>query len=174
MPGIAVDDIFRISGFVMSRTSVVTLVDGIPYQGITEVNFEEAREGEIVHGQRTDGQPLGVTSGLYMPGALTFKAYLPTAAQIEEQLTVEGLGSFGSYLFDFILEIFENPLLPSISVVLTGCKIEGRKLGIPTDTGALVNEYTCKFLGATTVAEGNGVDGIPTFLANVGGVTNGL
>lgn len=174
MPGVGVDEIFRVGGFIFSRTSVATLVDGVPYTGITEVSFEEAREGEIIHGQRTDGSPIGITSGLYMPGSMTFKTMIDTGTQMENQLSILGLGSFGSYLFTFILEIFENPLLPSITMVLSQCKIEKRKFAIPTDTSGLQYEYEAKFLQATTVGEGIGLAGIPSVLANVASITNGL
>lgn len=175
MPGVGVDEIFRVGGFVFSRTSVSTLIDGVPYTGILEVGgIEEAREGEFVHAQRTDGTPLGVTSGLYMPGPLTFKTAIDTGELICEQLTPLGLGSFGSYLFTFILEIFENPSLPSITIVAQKVKIEKRKFAVPTDTGALATEFECKHQGLTVVGEGVGLAGIPTILANLASVTNGL
>jgi hypothetical protein len=174
MPGVGVDEIFRTGGFMFSRTSVATLVDGVPYTGIIEVNGEEAREGELQHGQRADGTPLGITSGLYMPGAFTFKAYVDTAEQICSQLAVPGLGSFGNYLFPFILEIFENPLLPTLQIAWSRVKIEKRKFGVPTDTGGLLVEFECKHQGMTTVGEGIGLVGIPNVLANYAGLTNGL
>ena len=165
------DEVFRIGGFLFSRTSVSVLIDGVPYTGVFEINGEEAREGELVHGQRTDGTPLGVTSGLYMPGALTFKAYVDTAEQITEQLGASGLGSFGSYLFPLILEIFENPSLPSLTITWNKVKIEKRKFGVPTDTGALAVEFEAKHQGMQTVGEGIGLVGLPSILANVAGIT---
>jgi hypothetical protein len=133
VPGIGVDEVFRVGGFMFSRTSVQTLVDGVPYTGIVEVNGEEAREGEIVPGQRTDAPPLGITTGLFMPGAFTFKTYIDTGEMICEQLSVLGLGSFGNYQFPFILEIFENRLLPSLAFLWSNVKIEKRKFALPTD-----------------------------------------
>ena len=174
MPAVGVDEVFRVGGFVFSRTSVATLVDGVPYTGITEVNVDEAREGELVHGQRTDGTPLGITSGLYKPGAFTFKALVDSGTQMEQQLAVLGAGSFGNYLFSFILEIFENPLLPTLTIQLNKCKIEKRKFALPTDTKELQYEYECKFLGLQTIGAGVGLTGVPSILANYLGVTNGL
>lgn len=170
---VGADEAFRIGGFMFSRTSVRTLIDGVPYTGIIEVNGEESREGEIQHGQRTDGTPLGVTSGLYMPGPLTFKAYADTAEMLCTQLAPLGLGSFGSYLFTLILEIFENPLLPSLTIQWNKVKIEGRKFGVPTGGEGLITEFTCKHLGMQTVGAGAGLIGIPNILANRAGVTNG-
>lgn len=174
MPGIGVDEVFRIGGFMFSRTSVSTLVDGVPYTGITEVNGDEAREGELQHGQRTDGTPLGITSGLYMPGAFTFKTYVDTGEQMCQQLSVGGLGSFGNYLFTFILEIFENPLLPSITIQWNKVKIEKRKFALPTDAAGLMYEFECKHLGMQTIGAGVGLGGLPNVLANYVGITNGI
>lgn len=175
MPNIGVDEVLRIGGFCFSRTSCSTLVNGVPYTGILEISgIEEAREGEFVHGQRSDGTPLGVTSGLYMPGALTFKTEIATGEMICEMLAPLGLGSFGSYLFPFIVEIFENPLLPSLTITANKCKIEKRKFSVPTDAGVLATEFECKHQGLIVVGAGVGLVGIPTMLANVGGVTNGL
>ena len=170
--GIGVDEIFRISGFAFSRTSVATMIDGVPYTGVLEVGgLEEAREGELVHGQRTDGTPLGVTSGLYMPGPLTFKTAIDTGEMLCEQLAIKGFGSFGSYLWTFILEIFENPALPSITVTANKVKIEKRKFAVPTDTGALATEFECKHQGLVVVGAGAGLLGVPTLLANVASMT---
>lgn len=171
MPG--VDEILRISGFIFSRTSAQITIDGVPYTGFLEVGgLEEAREGELIHGQRTDGTPLGVTSGLYMPGPLTFKTEIATGEMICEQLTVKGLGSFGSALWTFIMEIFENPALPSLTIAATKCKIEKRKVGVPTDASALATEFECKHQGMTMIGAGAGLLGVPTILANLSGITS--
>ena len=174
MPGVGVDEVFRVGGFMFSRTSVATLVDGVPYTGIIEVNGDEAREGELQHGQRTDGTPLGITSGLYMPGAFTFKTYVDTGEQICAQLAALGNGSFGNYLFTFLLEIFENPLLPTLSIQWNKVKIEKRKFALPTDTSGLMYEFEAKHQGMATVGEGIGLVGIPSLLANYASSTNGL
>lgn len=164
--GIGADEIFRIGGFMFSRTSCAVKADGIPFTGIFDINGEEAREGELVHGQRTDGTPLGVTSGLYMPEALTFKAYSDTAMLLEQTLAALGLGSYGNVLWTLSVEIFENPTLPTLNFAWQKVKIEKAKRNVPTDTGALATEYTCKFQGFTGVGEGIGLAGLPSVLAN--------
>ena len=166
------DEVFRISGFVFGRTSTTHLFDGIPYTGVLEVGgLEEAREGELIHGQRTDGTPLGITSGLYMPGAFTWKMAIDSAEQLCETLAIKGLGSFGSYLFTYVIEIFENPLLPSLTIQLNKVKIEKRKFAVPTDTGALAVEFEAKHQGLQTIGAGIGLTGIPSILANIAGIT---
>ena len=168
MPGVGADEIFRVGGFAFSRTSVRTIVQGVPYTGLTEVNGEESREGELVHGQRPDGTPLGITSGLYKPGALTFKALIETGEQICQQLALLGIppGSFGNARWTLILEIFENPTLPALTLQWNGVKIEKRKFALPTDTKELMYEFECKYLGFQSVGAGLGLDGIPSILAN--------
>jgi hypothetical protein len=168
------DEIFRIGGFMFSRTSVAVSVDGVPYTGIVEVDGEEAREGELQHGQRTDGTPLGITSGLYMPGPLTFKTYIDTGEQMCQQLSIPGFGSFGSYLWTMVLEIFENPLLPSLTITWNNVKIEKRKFTLPTDVAGLMYQFDCKHQGMVTVGAGVGLTGLPNILANLSSLTNGL
>lgn len=174
MPAVGVDEIFRIGGFMFSRTSCATLVAGVPYTGIFEVNVEESREGELQYGQRTDGTPLGITSGLYTPGAFTFKAYVDSGEMIMQQLAVLGNGSFGNVLFPFIVEIFENVALPSLTIQINNVKIEKRKLTVPTDTAGLAYEFECKYLSMQTVGAGIGLTGIPSILANYASLTSPL
>ncbi len=171
MTAIGADEIFRIGGFMFSRTSVSVKAQGVPFTGIFDINGEESREGELVHGQRNDGTPLGVTSGLYMPGPVTFKAYVDSGQMLCEQLAAQGLGSFGNVLWNLTLEIFENPALPTLTFNWRKVKIEKRKFGVPTDTGALATEFECKHQGLVVVGVGAGLTGIPTLLANAGGIT---
>ena len=171
MPSVGVDEVFRIGGFVFSRTSVAVLIQGVPYTGVSEINGEESREGEFMYGQRADGTPLGVTSGLYTPGPLTFKAAVDTGEQICQQLAALGLGSFGSCLFNLTLQLFENPALPTLTMNWSKVKIEKRKIGVPTDASGLQYEFECKHQGMTTVGAGVGLVGIPAILANRAGIT---
>jgi hypothetical protein len=171
VPNIAVDEVFRIGGYVFSRSSVGVKAQGVPYSGFAEINGEESREGEYLWGQRSDGTPLGITSGLYVPGPLTFKTAVDTGEQLCQQLGTQGLGSFGNVLWTLILEIFENPALPAVSIMWQKVKIEKRKIGIPTDATPLMYEFECKHQGMQVVAEGLGLLGLPTVLANQAGIT---
>jgi hypothetical protein len=166
MPSFGADEIFRIGGFMFSRTSVSVHVDGVPYTGIFELKGEESREGELVHGQRGDGTPLGITSGLYMPGPFSMKMYPDTAEQVLSQLSLLGLGSFGNALFTLNLQIFESLTLPTINLQWNKVKIEKRATPIQTDAGALAWEFECKHQGMQSVGEGLGLGGIPNLLAN--------
>lgn len=163
---IGADEIFRVGGFMFSRTSVCTKIDGVPYTGIIEVNGGEKREGEFQYGQRPSGRPLGVTSGLYAPDAFTFKAYIETGEMICEQLAAIGRGSFGNVLFPFILEIFENPTLPTMSIAWDLVKIESRKFALPTDAGGLLYEFECKHQGMSSRGEGIGLSGLESILGD--------
>lgn len=168
------DEIFRISGFIFSRTSVAVKIDGVPYTGVSEINGEDSREGELVHGQRTDGTPLGITSGLYMPGDVTFKALADTAEMIKTQLAAPGSGSFGSVLFSLQLEIFENPSLPTLTIGWDKVKIQAHKFGVPTDATGLQFEFTGKPTGGMwTRGAGVGLTGLRNVLANIAAVTSG-
>jgi hypothetical protein len=174
MPSLAVDEILRVGNFMFSRTSCRILLGGIPYTGVLDISWEESREGELQYGQRTDGTPLGYTSGLYTPGALTWKMYVDSGEMFLQQLTVLGFGSFGSVSFPFIIEISESAENPSMTFAFNGVKIEKRKLAVPTDTSGLMYEFEAKYLSAGVVGAGMGLTGLPTQLANVGQITNGI
>jgi hypothetical protein len=173
---LAVDEVFRVSGIPFSWTSTGSKVDGVPYTGFLELDFEESREGEYVHAQRTDGTPLGITSGLYKIDGFRFKTLIDTGEQICQQLalTPGANGGFGNARWIYILEIFEVGN-PTMTVTIDGVKIEKRKLSTAKGSEALAYEFECKALQVTTVGAGLGLTGVPNTLANVlGGVFGAL
>lgn len=168
MPG--VDEIFRVSGIPFSWTSTASKVNGVPYIGFLEMNFEESREGELVHAQRGDGTPLGITSGLYKVDSFTFKTLIDTGEQICQQLAATPFanGSFGNARWIYTLEIFE-PGNPVLTITITGAKIQKRKLANAKGAEALAYEFECAALRMTTVGAGLGLAGVPMNLANLFG-----
>ena len=171
MPGLGVDEVFRIAGVPFSWTSTSAQINGVPYIGFLEFNFEESREGELIHGQRQDGTPLGITSGLYKVDSVTFKTLVDTGEQICSQLaaTPGANFSFGNARFVLSISIFENFLQPTIGITALGCKIEKRKFAPAKGAEALMYEFECKALGMVTVGVGVGLTGIPNMLANIAG-----
>jgi hypothetical protein len=142
------------------------MVDGVPYTGFLEVSWEESREGEYVHAQRSDGTPLGVTSGLYKVDSFSFKTLIDTGEQICQQLTATGLGSFGSAQWNYTLQIFE-PGNPTMTINISRIKIEKRKFSTAKGAEALAYEFECKAASVQVIGAGLGLVGVPTNLAKV-------
>lgn len=166
MPG--VDEILRVAGIPFSWTSTASKVAGVQYSGFLEVNFEESREGELIHAQRTDGTPVGITSGLYKVDTFSFKTLIDTGEMICNQLALApgGNRSFGNARFAYVLEIFE-PGNPALTIQIFGAKIEKRKLSTAKGAEALAYEFECKALQMQTVGEGLVLPGVPMNLANL-------
>lgn len=164
----AADEIFRISGIPFSWTSTASKVAGVAYTGFLEMNFEESREGELIHAQRQDGTPVGITSGLYKVDSFTFKTLLDTGELLCNQLAAApgANGSFGNARWTYVLEIFE-PGNPALTIQIFGAKIEKRKLATAKGTEALAYDFECKALQMQTVGAGLVLPGVPMNLANL-------
>lgn len=163
-----IDEILRVSGVPFSWTSTSSKVEGVPYTGFLEVNVEESREGEYVHAQRTDGTPVGITTGLYKVDSFTFKTLIDTGEQLSQQLALlsNPPGSFGNVRWTYILEIFEIGN-PTLVITVNGVKIEKRKLAAVKGTEALAYEFECKALSMVTVGVGLALSGEPMTLGNI-------
>jgi hypothetical protein len=157
-----VDKLLRLNGVPLSWTSTKSRINGISYEGFLEVNIEESREGEYIHGQQPDGTPLGITSGLYKVDSFTFKTLADTGEMICQQLALStspvsgpAAGSFGDARFTYQLEIFE-PVGPTMMITVVGAKIEKRKITTAKGTEAFAYEFTCKALTVQSVGAGVG------------------
>jgi hypothetical protein len=121
----------RLNGTPFSNTSCSWLIAGAPYIGITAINYEEKRERALIHGQRKDGTPLGITSGKYSVGAVTMTMLTSTFQRLAEQLTILGLGSYGDAIFPIIATYSETRASlagePPVIVDIQGCRITGIK-----------------------------------------------
>lgn len=162
----AIDQLLRLNGCPISWTSTRSKFNGLGYVGILEVNAEESREGELVHAQQPDGTPLGITSGLYKVDSFSFKTLTDTGEQLCEQLALSfdqqgnaAANSFGDARFIYTLEMFE-PNGPTMTLTVTGCKIEKRKFAAAKGTEALATEFACKALYLRTTGSGKGLSGV--------------
>lgn len=162
---LAIDQILRLNQCPLSWTSTRSLFNGMPLVGVTEVNIEESREGEIVHGQQPDGTPLGITSGLYKVDTCTFQILADSAQMLCEMLSISfgpqgnALNSFGDARYNYQLGISE-PLGPTMTVMVNGVKIEKRKISAQKGTGALAWDLECKAMTVQTVGVGAGLSGL--------------
>jgi hypothetical protein len=120
-------NIVRINGTPYSWTSCSHFFNGLPYKGLTAVDFDETREVELVHAGQQDGTPLGITSGIYKVESVSFTMIRDSADGLMLDLTTLGLGSFGDAEFLYTLQQFEPSLPPRLprQVIIGGCRIVG-------------------------------------------------
>lgn len=120
-------NLVRINRVPYSWTSCAHFFNGIPYKGVTSVNYKETREVKLVHAAQQDGTPLGITAGIYKVENFNFTLLRDSAAALMADLTAFGLGSFGDAEFTYVNSVFEPVIPPSLPVqtVLTGCRITG-------------------------------------------------
>lgn len=164
---LAIDQILRLNQTPISWTSTRSLFNGIfAFSGITEVNVEESREGELVHAQQPDGTPIGITSGLYKVDSFGLQMTVDAGELLFETLALSfnpltGVagGSFGDARFSYQL-IMGEPFGPQMSITVNGCKIEKRKMSAQKGTGALVWDLEMKAMTVRSIGALYGLSGI--------------
>jgi hypothetical protein len=166
----AADEIFRLSGVIFSRTNTRSKVSGVPYTGIKSFDIADKREGEIVFGQRTSGEPLGITDGVYSVDDWNAEIYADTWEMMCEQLGAApgANGSFGNARWIYSLTISAPGVinLPTLSLTVEGMKIEGRAFSFTDDAGALLWKVKGKATVMKTRGEGVGLSAVPSYLSN--------
>jgi len=167
---VGADEVFRLSGVMLSRTNTRSLISGVPYTGIKTFDISDKREGEIVFGQRTNGIPLGITDGLYSVDDWNMEIYADSYQMMMDQMlaTPFANGSVGNVRFTYTLTISLPgvPAMPTLSLTVQGMKLEKRSFALADDASALVWKIGGKALTMTTVGEGVGLAGLPSYLAN--------
>jgi hypothetical protein len=166
----AVDEIFRLSGVVFSRTNTRSKFSGVPYTGVRAFSISDKREGEIVFGQRTSGVPLGITDGVYQVEDWELEIYADSYSLLMQQLAAApgANGSAGNTRFTYGWTISAPGVvsLPTLSLAVAGMKLEGRALAFQDDAGALVWKLKGKALHMYTRGEGVGLTAVPEYLSN--------
>lgn len=136
-------DIIRVNSTILSWNSFSLKIDGIPYNGITGFDYEQKRERPVVYAARRDGVALGKPAGKYSVPTCTLTMLRDSADKLTTQLTAKGLGSYGDAEFTFIAQYFEPvPGSVPITVVGTGCTIDGEKDTNQEGTDASLTEFT--------------------------------
>ncbi|MGO9358050.1 MAG: hypothetical protein ACLP1D_10290 [Xanthobacteraceae bacterium] len=79
----------RLGGTILSGRSVEVDFGFGVYDGFVGVGYSEKRERKGVQGSRKDLRIVGVTAGVYTPGALTLKFLQATALMLKEQLAAQ-------------------------------------------------------------------------------------
>lgn len=156
----------RVNRIPYSWTSCSFFINGVPWKGVTAVDFEETREGELVHDAHQDGVPIGITSGLYQVSNLSFTFLRDSAHALMLELGILAPGPtlcYGDAEFFFTMQLFEPittigqvPSLP-VTTVISGCRIQGVKEKQEVGSGALVTELPCKAIFMTRAIAGAAV-----------------
>lgn len=134
-------DIIRVNNTILSWNSFSLKIDGFPYVGILGFDYEQKRERKVVHAAKRDGTALGKTSGKYTVPTCTLTMLRDSYDKLTTYLTGKGLGSYGDAEFVFIAQYIE-PLQPPITVIGTGCTIDGEKETQAEGVDELVTEVT--------------------------------
>ena len=167
---IGVDEVFRLSGVIFSRTNTRSIISGVPYTGVKEFDISDKREGEIVFGQRTSGIPLGITEGVYQVEDWNMTLYADSYELFMEQLSITPGANLSAgnvrFMYTLTISLPGNPTMPTLSLSVFGMKLEGRAFSLVDDASALVWKIKGKALIMTTVGEGVSLSGVPSYLAN--------
>lgn len=128
-------DLVRIGSTLHSWNSQSFKIDGLPYNGVLSVDYEDKRTRKRVYGAKRDGVALGFTSGKSEPGPFVMKMLADSAQVMLNQLAIKGLGSYGDAEDILIsIQVFEPPpslpglaLAPSLLIIASGCRVAGVK-----------------------------------------------
>jgi hypothetical protein len=127
------DDFVRWNNKIVSAKSCSFTLAGVPFVGITALDYEEKLEKKIVHAANRSGAPLGTTAGKYEASAsftmlhdVFHKKFLPLMAGMSTALGFAP-GSWGAAPpWPLIAQYKEGPIPPDV-VTITGCEITGAK-----------------------------------------------
>lgn len=141
------DDFVRWNNRVVSAKSCRYLIAGVPYVGITALDYEEKLEKELVYGADRSGSPIGMTSGKYSVSPFTItmlkdvfmKKFLPQMAILSAANLAPG--SYGAGSFPLVAQYSEPPLTPDQDII-SGCQIVGTKDAYQEGISALVTEIS--------------------------------
>ncbi len=126
-------DFVRLNNRVVSAKSVSFGIAGVPYQGITAMDYSEKMDKELVYDSDKSGGPVGMTSGKYgaEPASITMLKDVFTLKFLTQFgiLSAANLapGAWGQALpFPVSIQYIELPF-PPILDLLSGCEITGAK-----------------------------------------------
>ena len=134
-------DLIRINNTILSWNSTSFKFDGVPYNGILGFDYDQKRERKVVHAAKRDGRPLGKTAGKYTVPTMTLTMLRDSADKLTTQMTLKGLGSYGDAEFIVIAQYIEPLQLP-VTVICTGCTIDGEKDSNQEGVDELTTEFT--------------------------------
>lgn len=126
-------DFVRLNNRVLSAKSVSFNIAGVPYQGITAMDYSEKMDKELVYDSDKSGGPVGMTSGKYgaEPASITMlkdvftMKFLPLMGVASAANLAPGSWA-QSLPFPVAVQYIELPILP-VTDLLSGCEIISAK-----------------------------------------------
>ncbi len=126
-------DFVRLNNRVVSAKSVSFNIGGVPYQGITAMDYSEKLDKELVYDSDKGGGPVGMTSGKYgaEPASITMLKDVFTVKFLSQMGILSAVnlapGSWAQALpFPVAIQYVELPI-PPILDLLEGCEIISAK-----------------------------------------------
>lgn len=148
------NDQVRRSNILLSWQSDRVKIDGNEWVGITAVGYEEKLERTIVHGNKKDATPLGMTRGKYSVTSCTITMLRDSAAQLKQYLANKGgVGSHGAAEFQIDVQHVE-PNQSVIAATISGCRWGGSKRDDKEGTDALTEDVTIYALSVLETLDG--------------------
>ena len=136
-------DTFRVNGNIVAYTSYILTINGIRYQGLTEVSYGHKIETAYAYGMARSGIPLGTTPGKYVPDPLKLKLYQHTAGAIKQDLydanTDPGAGLSG-YRFPILLQYQELNLVSTV-IDFRNCRLVTETTSLSEGAEATMTEF---------------------------------
>lgn len=110
----------KINGKVYDYSSITITINGIPYQGVTEISYSDTLEPGILRG--TSALMRGRTRGMYEAES-SFTIYKEDLEPIKEALVALGLGGFGEA--EFLITVSYSEVGSAlITDTIEGCRIK--------------------------------------------------
>lgn len=136
----------RVNRVPYSWHSCAHFFQGLPYKGLRAVSWKETREVKVVYAAQQDGTPLGITAGVYKVENFSFTMLRDSAANLMVDLTAFGVGSYGDAEWNYICQLYEPTVPPSLPIqtLITGIRIIGVEDKNEQGTDELVTEFTCQ------------------------------
>jgi hypothetical protein len=110
-----------INGVVYDYSSITITIDGIPYQGITEISYSDTLEPGVLRG--TSALMRGRTRGMYEAEA-SFSISLQDFVPLRETMAAKALGG-GFMEFAFLISVsYREVTSPLTTDTIEGCRIK--------------------------------------------------
>jgi len=129
-------DAQRINGNQYDWASIEVKVAGVPYYGVTAINFSQTRERTMFYGLGKHHAPRGRGRGQYSCEA-SMEMWADAAESLREALD-DGTGNYGDTVFDITVQYVEpGTNAPPVIVELFQCVIGGEEASNAQGTDGL-------------------------------------
>jgi hypothetical protein len=147
MPASPIIDVIRVNARTFAWSSCAFSCDGMPWEGVVGIDWEERLDTRVVYSNQQDGAPLGMAQGRYQIATFPLRMLRDTAKTWKNYLTAQastkGSGSYGQAVFELGLQLAgrdAGDLLPT-STLFSSCRVLGEKVSHEEGIDELVTEF---------------------------------